>query len=98
MNMKKLPFVRIGWIYLPRSLLGAALYLVAGGFCCTVFAAVDRHSHSASDTLYGIFPYFVCTFLLVDWIAKNMNATPNQSTDPMLVSGTPPAGQGARHR
>jgi len=34
-----------------------------------VFLAVDRHSHSASDTLYGIFPYFVCAFLLIDWVA-----------------------------
>ena len=34
----------------------------------TVFKAVDRHSHSVSDTLYGVFPFFVCTFLLFDWI------------------------------
>jgi hypothetical protein len=35
----------------------------------TVFTAVDRHSHSVSDTLYGVFPSFVCTFLMLDWIA-----------------------------
>jgi hypothetical protein len=29
---------------------------------------VDRHSHSVSDTLYGVFPFFVCCFLLVDWV------------------------------
>ncbi len=42
--------------------------LLAGLFCITVFTAVDRHAHSVSDTLYGIFPHFVCTFLLLDWI------------------------------
>ena len=40
-----------------------------------MFTAVDRHSHSATDTLYGIFPYFACTFLLVDWIARRPAAT-----------------------
>jgi len=43
--------------------------LAAAAFCVNVFLAVDRHSHSASDTLYGVFPFFACTFLLVDWIA-----------------------------
>jgi hypothetical protein len=43
--------------------------LLAILFCGTVFRAVDRHSHSVSDMLYGIFPFVVCTFLLVDWIA-----------------------------
>jgi len=40
-------------------------------FCAQVFIAIDRHSHSASDTLYGIFPYFVCCFLLLNWVAQN---------------------------
>ncbi len=39
-------------------------------FCGTVFLAVDRHSHSVSDTLYGVFPFFACTFLLLDWIGS----------------------------
>jgi len=34
---------------------------------------VDRHSHSASDTLYGIFPSFACIFLLLEWIAGKMS-------------------------
>jgi hypothetical protein len=42
--------------------------LLAVLFCLTVFRAVDRHSHSVSDTFYGVFPFFVCTFLLVDWV------------------------------
>ena len=63
-------FVRCGWFYLPASMPAAVLYALALAFCVTVFVAVDRHSHSASDTLYGVFPFFACTFLLVDWIAR----------------------------
>jgi len=44
------------------------IVLLAGLFCLQVFLAVDRHSHSVSDTLYGIFPFFVCCFFLVDWV------------------------------
>jgi hypothetical protein len=49
---------------------GVAVTLVAAIFCINVFIAIDRHSHSASDTLYGVFPYFACTFLLIDWLAR----------------------------
>jgi hypothetical protein len=61
-------FSRIGWFYVPTSAIGTVLCLLAAIFCLTVFIAVDRHSHSVSDTLYGIFPFFACTFLLLDWI------------------------------
>ncbi len=67
--MKTVWFKRMGWFYLPVSLPGALVWLVASVFCFTVFVAVDRRSHSVSDTLYGIFPFFACTFLLVDWVA-----------------------------
>jgi hypothetical protein len=40
-------------------------------FCVQVFVAVDRHSHSVSDTFYGVFPYFACCFLLFNWVASN---------------------------
>jgi uncharacterized membrane protein YadS len=66
--MKLKWFKRFGWFYVPASVLGAVMCLLAIIFCLTVFVAVDRHSHSASDTLYGVFPFFVCTFLLLDWI------------------------------
>lgn len=68
--MKTKWFKRLGWFYVPASVPGALLWLVAALFCLTVFQAVDRHSHSASDTLYGVFPFFVCTFLLLDWIGS----------------------------
>jgi peptidoglycan/LPS O-acetylase OafA/YrhL len=70
-------FVRVGWFYLPNSVVGGVLYLLAAFFCATVFIAVDRHSHSASDTLYGIYPFFVATFLLLDWVARRVVESPN---------------------
>ena len=62
-------FKRVGWFYLPASVTGIIIALAALAFCAQVFLAVDRHSHSVSDTLYGIFPFFACAFLLFDWIA-----------------------------
>ena len=67
--MKQPWFKRFGWVNVPISIPGTIVFLGAAAFCVNVFLAVDRHSHSVSDTLYGVFPFFVCTFLLVDWIA-----------------------------
>jgi hypothetical protein len=61
-------FKRVGWFYFPISTPGAIIWAAAAVFCLTVFLAVDRHSHSVSDTLCGIFPFFACAFLLLDWI------------------------------
>ena len=63
-------FKRIGWFYVPVSVPGVIAYLLAVLFCLTVFLAVDRHSHSVSDTFYGVFPYFSCVFLLLDWLGS----------------------------
>lgn len=68
--MKAKWFKRLGWFYVPTSVAGALAWLFGLLFCLTVFVAVDRHSHSASDTLYGVFPFFVCTFLLLDWFGS----------------------------
>ena len=56
-------------MFRPVSAAGWAAVLLGAAFCVQVFAAIDRHSHSVSDTLYGVFPYFACTFLLLDWLA-----------------------------
>jgi hypothetical protein len=68
-TMKTVWFKPTGWFYLPASVPAVLIYLAAVAFCIQVFLAVDRRSHSASDTLYGVFPFFACAFLLVDWIA-----------------------------
>lgn len=79
--MKTNWFKRFGWFYVPTSLPGLALCVVAALFCLTVFQAVDRHSHSVSDTFYGVFPFFVCTFLLFDWVAGRMTERRRPSRD-----------------
>ena len=63
-----------GWIHRPSSWQGAMIWLLATAFCLTVFVAVDRRSHSVSDTFYGIFPYVVPTLLVLDWIAARTGA------------------------
>ena len=59
-----------GWVYRPVSWQAVVLIALAGIFCGQVFAAVDRHSHSVSDTLYGIFPFWVPCLTVLDWIAS----------------------------
>ena len=73
--MKNNWFNRVGWFYLPVSTAGIVLTLLGLAFCIQVFVAVDRHSHSVSDTLYAVFPYFACGFLLLNWIASNTTRT-----------------------
>jgi len=69
--MKQGWFRRVGWFHVPVSVPGVLVTLLAVMFCINVFVAIDRHSHSVSDTLYGIFPFFACTFLLLEWIARS---------------------------
>ncbi len=68
--MQRRWFVPWGWIYRPVSWQGIILVLLAAAFCIQVFIAVDRHSHSVSDTLYGIFPFVVPTLMLLYWVAS----------------------------
>jgi hypothetical protein len=60
---------RWGWFYRPVTFAGVIITLLPLAFCADVFIAVDRHSHSVSDTLYGVYPFFVTTFLLWSWVA-----------------------------
>ena len=62
------------WIHRPVSWQGVTLVLLYLAFCVQVFRAVDRHSHSASDTLYGIFPYVVPALMLLEWVASKTSA------------------------
>ena len=68
--MKTPWFKPLGWLYRPVSWQGWMLFALTLAFYFQVFAAIDRHSHSASDTLYGIFPYFVCAGILLNWVAS----------------------------
>jgi hypothetical protein len=62
-------FKRWGWFYRPVSWQGVGGSLLALAFCVQTFIALDRHSHSASDTLYHFYLYAVTTFLLLMWVA-----------------------------
>ncbi len=64
-------FKKYGLIYYPISIIGAIFTVLIVAFCITVFIAIDKHSHSVSDTLYGIFPYFISAFTLLFWVAAN---------------------------
>lgn len=64
-------FKKVGLIFVPVSIAGAILLLLTVAFCITVFVAVDRQSHSVTDTLYGIFPSFVSAFTVLFWVANN---------------------------
>jgi hypothetical protein len=61
-------FKQWGWLYVPASVQGLIIGVAMLAFCVQVFLAVDRKSHSVSDTVYGVFPFFTCAFLLFDWI------------------------------
>lgn len=58
----------VGWVYRPVSWQGLVLALSTEIFCLQVFFVVDQESHYVSDTLYGIFPYFVPSLMLLKWI------------------------------
>lgn len=71
-------FKSIGWVYRPVTVAGWLATLLPVAFAVNVFVTIDRHSHSASDTLYGIFPFWASTFLLWLWVADK---TSRQDTD-----------------
>jgi hypothetical protein len=58
----------------PISWQGFILTILALAFCVQVFLAVDGNSHSVSDTLYGVFPFVVPTFLVLGWIASKTSS------------------------
>ncbi|GAC1476779.1 MAG: hypothetical protein NVS1B4_18260 [Gemmatimonadaceae bacterium] len=59
-----------GWIYRPVAWPALVLVTLVAAFCLHVFVAVDRRSHSVSDTLYGVFPYVVPCLMLLNWVAS----------------------------
>ena len=69
--MIKRPWFKVwGWIYLPVAWPGWILTALTLVFCVQVFMAIDRRSHSVSDTLYGIFPFVVPAVGILGWIAS----------------------------
>jgi hypothetical protein len=62
-------FRPLGPFFVPVSIAGVVITLAAVAFCVQVFWAIDRHSHSVTDTLYGIYPFWLPTLLALAWIA-----------------------------
>lgn len=67
-------FKPLGPVFRPVSLAGWIITLLAVAFCVHIFLFVDGRSHSVSDTFYGVFPYWVSTFLLWLWIASRTSS------------------------
>ena len=61
--MNKNWFKELGLLYIPVSLVGWIVTIMAFAFCAQVFLFVDSKSHSVADTLYGVFPYIVPTLV-----------------------------------
>ena len=68
-------FRPLGWLFRPVSWQGYLALSIALGFCVHAFIAIDQHSHSVSDTLYGVVPYVASAFLLLNWLASKTSAT-----------------------
>jgi hypothetical protein len=62
-------FKDFGPFYYPVSGQGVVLTGLCLAFCIQVFVAVDRNSHSASDTLYGIFPFVIPSLIVLYLVA-----------------------------
>ena len=62
-------FKPAGILFLPASAVGWVITVMASAFCLQVFLFVNAHAHSVSDTLYGVFPFWVPTLLALAWIA-----------------------------
>lgn len=69
-NSKKW-FKPVRWSYLPASWQGVLLYVLMIAFVISAFVAIDRNSHSVSDTLYSLFVFVVCTVAVMHWIASH---------------------------
>ena len=64
-------FRKTVWSYRPVSVEGWLVCVLAIVFCASVLISVNRSTHSMSDLLYGIFPYFVSMFTVVGWVASH---------------------------
>jgi hypothetical protein len=62
-------FRPLGMMFVPISPMGWLATGLAIAFCVQIFWFVDSRSHSVTDTLYGVFPFWAPTLLGLAWIA-----------------------------
>lgn len=72
--MNRAWFRPCGWIYRPVRWPGVMILALLLIYCGQLFIVVDRNSHSGSDTVYGILPYWIPAFLIYLWIAAKSGA------------------------
>ena len=72
-------FKPAGILFMPASAAGWLISALAIAFCAQVFWFVDFRSHSVSDTLYGVFPFWLPTLLALAWIADRTGGRPPQT-------------------
>ena len=69
-------FRRLGWVWRPASGEGWLVTAAALAIAAWWLWAVDRHSHSVSDTLIGFWPYGAPLAILWGWVASNRDGAP----------------------
>ncbi|MDB5679373.1 hypothetical protein [Sphingomonas bacterium] len=67
-------FRKWGLIHRPVSVIGWVITIAAIAFMVQVFLAIDARSHSNTDTLYGIYPFWGVTFLGWEWLARRLSS------------------------
>lgn len=70
-------FKRSGFFYVPVHILGWLATAFAVTLCVWFFIAIDRNSHSASDTLIHFFVYASCVAFWFKWFADATSAREN---------------------
>ncbi|MCX6727311.1 MAG: hypothetical protein NTX11_00665 [Candidatus Saccharibacteria bacterium] len=69
-NKKTVWFKQVRGSYIPVAWQGWLTYIPYIYFLGASALAVDRSSHSVSDTIIGIVPYWVSALVIMSWIAK----------------------------
>ncbi len=68
--MKQIWFKKLGWVYVPASIMGVLVTLLAIAFMVPVVLAANRTAHSVTDELYEIFIFATCTAFWWKWVAE----------------------------
>lgn len=73
-------FRKVGWVHRPVSPVGWTIVVLTAALILQVFRAVDRHSHSVSDTLWGVFLYAALFLIIADWVAAHTSGEKTASS------------------
>jgi hypothetical protein len=74
-------FKKQGWIYVPVHGFGWLITGVLMVLATGLFVGIDRHAHSASDTLIGFLPYGTSLAAIYFFIAINTSTNKNDNNN-----------------